>query len=223
MSLYIKCALCAGNGHSLCEQCVCILCVGEGWVACSCHDGKLHCSSCTAGTLPCPNCAGNGVVLHRVLFFTFRRRCGECSGVGRMMCGQCAGTRCIPCGACQESRRQICPTCRGTPRRSGCSRCDAHGHLVCADCGGRGRFESEWLKSLPSLPVERLRFEFDKRSAEIRKLSREIEGNREALTDIWTPKAIDILVSAITRGERRVAELEEERTAVEQVIHEKWR
>ncbi len=77
--------------------------------------------------------------------------------------------------------------------------------------------------SLPSLPVERLRFEFDKRSAELRKVLREIDGNREALTDIWAPKAIDMLVSAIIRGEQRVAELEEEMAAVEQVICEKWR
>jgi hypothetical protein len=177
MPLYIECSLCEGKGHSLCKQCVCIPCVGNGWIPCSCHDGKLHCSSCTAGKLPCPNCAGNGVVLHSVLFFTFRHRCDKCSGVGTIMCGQCAGTQRISCGACQGSRRQACPTCRGTPRQLECRGCGDRGHIFCADCGGRGRYESEWLKSLPSLPVERLRFEFDKRSAEVRKVRREVDGN----------------------------------------------
>jgi hypothetical protein len=223
MPLYIECTPCRGKGHSLCKQCVCIPCVGEGWVACSCHDRKLHCSSCAAGTLPCPNCAGQGVVLHSVLFFTFRHRCDKCSGSGRVICGFCAGTRRICCGACQGTRRITCTTCHGTPRQSECSACGGRGDVFCSDCGGRGRYESEWLQSLPSLPVERLRFEFDKRSAEVRKVCREIDGNREALADIWTPKAIDSLVSAIRRGEQRVAELEEEMAAVEQVIHEKWR
>lgn len=136
-----KCHFCNGQGHFNCEDCLCQ----------RCEQGKVKCPKCTNGQVPCSFCNSTGQISKKGFFFTRSVTCPKCGGSGQVLCTNC------------NYGRMTCPECNGTGRTSSCSTCNGTRKLQCRRCGCTGRVESEWFKSFKTMPVERLKSEFDSR------------------------------------------------------------
>jgi curli biogenesis system outer membrane secretion channel CsgG len=86
--------------------------------------------------LPCPKCAGTGVMVcdacagrQQVVtgIKTVERSCEICKGSGRMRCPECNGTRQIRFGNTVET----------------CSKCRGAGQVTCENCDGTGKTKSD--------------------------------------------------------------------------------
>lgn len=126
-------SLCAcGNTNRNCE-----FCKNTRKVECSCSrfkempDGKVDCSACFAGKVPCskcndllghygtelcPNCEGSGIIRNPLTWEAFG--CGKCDGEGRIPadCPQCNGKGDLgeECSVCDGTGKVPCDKCNGT-------------------------------------------------------------------------------------------------------------
>jgi hypothetical protein len=221
MALYVSCKNCNGRGSLQCNNCICKKCDSKG---------KISCSACSNGYISCRTCAATGQVSSKILFFTVHDTCP-----------QCGGSKKIACKSCDRSTFIVCSSCKGAGRNSQCSKCNGTQKITCSECDGKGTFASEWLKSLPSLPVDRLRFEYEKRQREVStinidasRLSREInelyewyEQDKRAhpanYDHAGSSLGWDGLQNQINEGQRRCSELEREMSAIDEVLNQKWK
>jgi hypothetical protein len=162
MSLYVKCKVCSGNGHFKCDSCICGICQSKGW---------LRCSNCEAadyyprGRVRCGTCAATGQVTKKGLVFSRQEKCPGCGGLKYVACPICKGQNAI-----------TCTRCKGSGRNTSCARCGATGTIKCESCAGTGKREGEWLKSLNTLPIDRLGFAHEKRRTELLRLQMELSS-----------------------------------------------
>jgi len=123
-----------------------------------------------------------------------------------------------------------------------CSTCNSTQKIQCEDCAGTGKIESKWFKSLTSLPIDRLHFEYKKRHGEVQTLKIDISRLSRELADLdnWYdrelqakpymayhpgayPSGIDSIPREIRGIENRINELEDEMEAIDQVINAQWK
>ena len=233
MSLYENCSTCQGQGSLPCDECKCSTCKATGKV-------DARCSRCQTGKVQCDRCEGTGKVLEKKGWFSDKyKQCYSCSGSGRVACPACYGT---------SSVKASCSSCGGSGRAARCSSCGGKTKVTCATCKGAGRFEGQWVKSLQSLPVDRLRFEFEKRQWEssdcknqtssVRRAEERLQSDQSEAYDEAAssgPRGIHDFYAGgfeseskakyreIARLEKRVGELEAEMSAIQQVIDSKWK
>jgi|SRR6185436_14513981 len=146
--LYLDCEHCNGYGYFMCTSCEeCTSCNGRGYHICT---------QCTAGRVDCPECGASGsIVVQRPFLRLFMRPVRE-------SCRRCSVGK-VPCTVCQNPLQQIrCERCKGERYEATCERCSGSRKISCPSCQGRGKFKSDWLKSLPSLSRDRLVFEHEK-------------------------------------------------------------
>lgn len=218
---------CAGRGYFACEDCKCTRCNSTG---------KVKCSSCDQGKLACALCSATGEISKKGLIFTHRKKCPECRGSGRVSCDICKG-----------STQAVCSSCQGKGRNATCSRCNATRKIKCNECGGSGKVEGEWIKSLRDWPVDRLRFEHQKRQSEIpglqlqlSRLQRQMDELQNEWGDAYNVAASrpggvsNFDASGYQNGERyfdeqmasinrRLSELNEEIQAIDNAFSSKWK
>jgi hypothetical protein len=201
----------------------------------------------------CPTCHGFGSVICRECW------CPDCNGKGKIVCDYCAGTgkiqkkflflyKEVSCHICNGSGSIKCPKCEGIGHLPHCSKCHGKGEIKCPKCGGTRKLETteykSWVKSLESLPVDRLRFEYEKRQREIESLqtktyslARERDNMEEELKE-WEEEhkfndysadempclgGINRAYSEISESEDRIRQIQEEMKEIEKVINKKWR
>ena len=160
--LYDACVACNGKGRLDCRKCACNGCNSKG-------RATVKCANCKSGKVACTGCSGAGRVVVKKSFFSEKWGvCPQCAGSRQQSCPQCGGT---------AATTVRCDVCRGTGRLASCASCNGTLTIKCSNCGGAGKFESDWLKSLPTLSLDRLRFEMHKRQRQIQEL-------REKLTKL---------------------------------------
>ena len=152
MALYESCPSCKGRRGFDCTSCRCTCCNATGEITASC-------SSCQNGKLTCPRCEGSGQVIVKKGFFGDKYgTCPNCGGTRRATCSTCGGSANV---------KAKCHACNGTKRNHSCSQCMATGKIKCTTCNGSGNIPSEWSKSLAQMPIDRLKFEYEKRQRNI--------------------------------------------------------
>jgi predicted RNase H-like nuclease (RuvC/YqgF family) len=114
-----------------------------------------------------------------------------------------------------------------------CPKCNDTRKIKCKECNGSGKVESEWYKSLRNMPVERLRFEYEKRQREIQsleiqmdRLSREYEDAYQVHMDLpigYGSSRLDSLERQMSGQRSYLMKLENEISIIEQVINLKWK
>lgn len=154
----------------------------------------------------------------------------------------------ISCSVCQGSGSVSCPSCNGKGRTAQCSQCEGTQKITCRTCSGSGKVKSQWLKSLNDLPVDRLRFEHEKRQREVSNLQmqiphiqRQIDQLQQDWNDAYEEAASDgsrgihnfdaggyqsgqqSYFSEIGNMQARMREFEGEMEAIEQVLNSKWK
>lgn len=225
MSLYETCATCKGQGSLPCDQCKCPTCKAMGKM-------DVKCSICQSGKVKCRRCDGSGKLLEKKGFFSDKfKTCYSCGGTGKTDCETCHGT---------TSMKSTCSSCQGTGRNARCSTCGGKAKVTCADCKGAGRFEGQWVKSLESWPVDRLRFEFEKRQREISNLhakisnaESELRSSNESYEEAYACRQPDFdasgynryntgLMNEIDSSADRIKGLQAEMNAIERVLDKKW-
>ena len=222
MPHYIKCSSCNGHGYLSCDDCLCQTCNGKG---------KVNCSNCIDGYKPCELCNSTGQILQKRLFFSYSKPCPVCEGAKKISCYFCKGSGFVTCS-----------NCKGTGRMLSCSTCNSTQKIQCEDCAGTGKIESKWFKSLTSLPIDRLDFEYKKRQQEVQTLKIDISRWSRELADLhqWHdrerqanpymanhrgayPSGIDSIPRKISGIEDRINELKDEMEAIDQVKSAKWK
>lgn len=222
MAHYVKCPSCNGYGYFSCNDCQCKRCKSKG---------KINCSNCTGGYIPCEFCDSTGQIAKKLLFFTNYEPCPECNGAKKLTCPVCKGSDLV-----------ICPECKGTGRVPSCATCGGSGKIECSKCAGTGKIESAWYKSLNNLPVERLRFEYEKRQREIQQLQIKISRRSRELDDMYEeyerdrnanpylydhpgayPGGLDSIPREISQLEENIGKLEDEMEAIDEVLNTKWK
>lgn len=221
MSRYANCPHCKGYGYFSCEHCTCKICHGKG---------KINCSNCMEGSVPCLVCNSTGQIRKKGLIFSHSISCPECKGAKRLHCPACKGSHLVSC-----------PECKGTGKDASCKVCGGTQRIQCGHCKGSGKMESEFFKSLKNLPVDRLKFEYEKRQREIQqvqtkisRLSREEEDIREdyyrdksenpgAYIHGGYPIGLDSIPREIGQLEKRIGEIEDDMEAINQVLNTKWK
>lgn len=227
MAAYDSCAECKGYGHFRCVECGCKSCQGSG---------RAKCSHCNNGRVPCRTCGATGWISTKGWILTKSE-----------ICPDCRRGKTVTCGACKGSSNANCPSCKGTGRNAQCSKCRGTQKIACRTCSGSGKVVSQWFKSLNDFPVERLRFECEKRQREVSNLQRQIEHIErkiEHLQEDWDtaykeaeasgPRGIhNFDAGGYQSGQQayyddigdagaRIRELEGEMEAIEQVLNSKW-
>lgn len=235
MSLYDVCAACHGRGSLPCNECDCTACGASGKV-------DVKCTRCESGKVTCDYCHGSGKTedhLKSVYFFvkiiTRYGPCIICQGKGRTNCETCHGT---------TNMTGTCPRCGGSGQNATCAKCNSRRSVPCRECKGAGRFESQWVKSLQSWPVDRLRFEIEKRQRKISTLQIQLSRNSQEydrLQEEWNDEynsrraqgrgalndfdasgfqgGTTHLVNQIQACEGEISQLESEMNAIEQVLN----
>ena len=232
MSLYDVCSAGHGRGSLPCNECNCTACGASGKV-------DVKCTRCESGKVTCDYCHGSGKtedLLKSVYFFvkiiTRYESCFRCGGSGRANCETCHGT---------STMKGVCTRCDGSGRYANCAKCNGRRSVTCPECKGAGRFEGQWVKSLQSWPVDRLRFEIDKRQREISNLygkvsyaEQELRSSNESYERAYACRQPDFdasgynryntgLMNEIDSAEGRIKALQEELNAIEQVLNTKWK
>ena len=233
MSAYQSCVTCSGQGYFSCNDCRCLNCEGKGKIKCSmCQSGKVGCPSCRSGRVPCASCDATGLKIRKGWVFTHQAPCPDCRGTKSVSCHKCKGVGNLVCSLCDGAGVLTCASCDGRGRLASCERCNGTKKVICKDCGGKGKVESEWTKSLRELPVDRLRFEIEKRQREISNLqiqvSRLSREEDEAYDDYVNGRSygMDYTLRVARDKVHRQSEiegLESEIEAIEQVINLKWK
>jgi hypothetical protein len=222
MGAYTSCSSCKGRGHFSCEECICKTCQDSG---------KVKCKECVGGKTHCYFCRGTGQIEKHGWVFTKRETCPDCRGSKKITCKVCSGSDKTSCAACSgKGRNATCWQCKGTHK------------IGCKDCAGSGRVESEWYKSLKTLPVDRLRYEQEKRQREVSNLYTQVSRVSRELDEMYRyyeedrqmhpnrynaagsyPSGLDSLPREINSLESRISDLNDEISTIDQVISEKWK
>jgi len=237
MTLYDACAACHGRGSLPCNECNCTACGASGKM-------DVKCTRCESGKVTCDYCHGSGKIedlLKSVYFFVKiiprYKPCFICDGTGSKNCETCHGTR---------TMKGACTRCDGSGRYANCAKCKGRRSITCPECKGAGRFESQWVKSLHSCPVDRLRFEIEKRQRKISTLQIQLSRNTreyDRLQEEWNDEynsrraqgrgalndfdasgfqgGTTYLINQIQACEGEISQLESEMNAIEQVLNTK--
>lgn len=228
MSLEDTCSGCQGAGYHVCRACPCSSCNASGKVT-------VKCQKCDNGRVPCQSCGASGrVLLKRTWFSEKHGDCRLCLGTGK--------GRCFACDSGIVTSQ--CPTCNGSKHLPGCSSCSGTQRIPCSNCGGKGRVESEWLKSLPGLPLDRLKYEHEKRRSQISDLRSEM-SELYAENEKWREQYEEDKADAEARGglrsffeqgdsnagiwdaigkvDKKIDRIQEEMAAIDKELQEKWK
>lgn len=224
MPVYTVCGSCKGARTFACSACVCKECTG----------GKVESL--------CPKCLGNA-----------RVRCESCQGEGRRLakkgwfsdtyaqCWDCEGTRQRKCSCITGSVLVACPSCKGTSRSAQCATCAGTGKLKCSTCKGKGRVESEWYKSLSSMPVDQLKFEHQKRQQQVSVLEMKrmnLQRQYDAIQEMWAEESANLhtardyqnynppstsgIENEMSTVSSKISSVTEEISAIEKALDAKW-
>jgi hypothetical protein len=228
MSVYDACGSCKGSGSFKCNDCQCRQCNATGSVQATC----TRCNG--ASKVTCTKCQGAGQLLKKKGFFsdTYEK------------CWMCSGSRQEHC-SCQSGKVSVqCPACKGTKRNAQCPRCGAKGSIRCTACEGSGKVPSEWYKSLARMPVEKLKFEYEKRQRNIStlrmkasSLTRDYEQSErecdeyqeerrahgEMHPDLIGENYRNRLIGEMGSVESQISEAEVEMSAIEKVMDANWK
>jgi len=229
MSLYDSCPSCKGHRSFDCTICRCTRCDATGQIT-------VKCSSCQDGKITCPRCEGSGQVIVKKGFFGDKYgTCPNCGGTRRINCGKCGGSVQV---------KTACTACKGTKRNPTCNQCGATGKIKCTTCNGSGAVESEWSRSLRGMPIDRLKFEYEKRQRSISTLrskhssithdyeqsERECEEYQEEQRShgIRHPDLIgenyrNKLIGEMGSCESQISEMESEIKAIEKAMESSWK
>ena len=222
---YEKCAVCKGTGYLSCRECVCWKCGGKK---------VIPCKNCKDGYIPCGTCSSTGrIYKKRLLFSNF------------ITCPNCYGSRKVPCNLCQKTQQVSCSECTGTGRISSCSACGGSLKAKCRTCDGAGKIESQefsnWIRSFENLPVDRLRYEHEKRQRKIQQLQTEILRLEREVDEIYSdvrdyeredpkfynhggyPIGLTSIPAEIRDLENDVKGLEDELDIIDKILDSKWR
>jgi hypothetical protein len=243
MALVTRCGKCAATGVTKCVACQCQSCAGLGTVKCaSCSNGKVPCGECSStGQTSCPSCSGFGKATQQFWFFKWAVSCPTCGGAARRQCAKCAGRKVLACGVCAANGQLPCAVCGGSGLSASCPVCNGTRKTVCLECKGAGTFETDWSRQLKSSPVDRLRFEYEKRQRSIQslqvkisRLSRELdemyedyEERRAANPRLYDaagtePSGLNDIPREIGSYERDISQAEEEMGDIQTVLDAKW-
>jgi hypothetical protein len=251
MGVYESCTSCKGRGYFDCNTCHCQNCKSIGKIKCSnCQSGKVTCSNCREGRLPCIYCNATGEITRKGWIFTHHDVCSECKGAKRILCQTCKGYGSLACSLCDGKGGLICSSCQGKGRLTKCSHCGGTQKLPCKDCDQKGKVEGQWIKAIRELPVERLRFEHEKRQSEIGRLqiqASRLENEFEQIQRDWEQALKDLqnrygtvaginmfdasgfqsassrTMDDMSKANRRIYDLQDEMNAIEQILDYKWK
>jgi hypothetical protein len=226
MSVYDSCSTCNGRGGFDCTNCLCSRCGGRGVLL-------VECTRCESGNIVCARCEGRGdVVVKKGLFSDKYGTCPTCNGMRRIKCGTCKGSAQV---------ESTCSACQGRKRNSSCTTCNGTGRTNCQTCSGSGRVPSAWSRSLSELPVERLRFEYEKRQRKLTTLQVKISGlnseyeravaaqeeeyqrhvRNRSLSSYDPPGTVDYLIRELMGAEGEVGSLEAELSMIDRALNGK--
>ncbi len=171
MAVYESCGSCNGARALKCSDCPCRQCKG-GRVDTTCP------KCCGSAKITCQRCEGTGQVLKKKGWFSDTYdECWKCSGSRQEAC------------SCNQGKLSIaCPSCKGLGRNAQCLKCGATGQLMCSTCKGSGRVRSEWYRSLSQMPVDRLKFEHQKRQQRISVLEMKqmgLQRQYDSIQEMW--------------------------------------
>jgi RecJ-like exonuclease len=200
-----------------------------GEVKCSnCQSGKVSCSICIGGKAPCTHCNATGEIIRKGWIFTHRDICLLCGGARNILCQKCKGSTSTACSLCKGTGAVMCSSCQGKGRLAKCDQCSGTQKVPCQDCNQQGKVEGQWIKSLSSLPVDRLH---EKRQREISNIHMEISRLAQLEDTIYQ----DVIRghggaeqgAEVSRQQgvlrRSIGELQSEMKAIEQVLESKWK
>ncbi len=140
--------------------------------------------------------------------------------------------------------KTACTACKGTKGNPTCNQCGATGKIKCTTCNGSGAVESEWSRSLREMPIDRLKFEYEKRHRSISTLrtkhssvthdyeqsERECEEYQEEQRShgIRHPDLIgenyrNKLIGEMGSCESQISEMESEMKAIERAMESNWK
>ena len=117
-----------------------------------------------------------------------------------------------------------------------CTVCAGSRTVRCGDCNGVGKLETEWARQLKSSPVDRLRFEYEKRQRSIQLLETRF-AERNSVADDFSEKMntpdddeavmygdcyLKVL-DQIGDLQKEIGAAEAEMTEIQQVLDTKWR
>ena len=215
MAVWDRCSPCNGTGSFKCKDCKCPRCEASGTI-------KETCPKCSGSKkVTCDKCQDEGQLLKKKGFFSDTyERCWRCSGSGQQDCACHSGTVSVSC-----------PACKGVTRNAQCSKCGSTGQLKCTACGGSGKVPSEWYRSLATMPVEKLKFEHEKRQRTIPILETTISGVRrehvELLDQPYTAEGYSDrarpLRNEMDRLSAEIGNLKMEMDAIERAMESKWK
>ena len=251
MAVYERCKSCNGRGYFDCNSCSCKDCESKGKIKCpNCQSGKVSCLSCSDGKLPCPSCNATGEQIQKGWIFTHHVLCPDCKGAKNVLCQNCKGRAFTACSLCNATGALVCSSCQGKGRHAKCAHCNETQKPPCQDCSQQGKVEGQWIKSLRELPVERLRFEHEKRQSEIGRLqiqASRFEREYEEINEDWRQSLEDLqnrygtvaginmfdasgfksssarALDDMSKANSRIYELQDEMNAIEQILDYKWK
>jgi hypothetical protein len=215
MAVWDPCSACSGAGALKCKDCKCHRCEASGTI-------KETCPKCSGSKkLSCDQCQGAGQLLKKKGWFSDTyETCWRCHGSKQQDCACHGGTVLVSC-----------PACKGVKRNAQCSRCGSTGQLKCTSCGGSGKVPSEWYGSLAAMPVEKLKFEHEKRQRNIPMLETRLFGvqreHEELLDHGYSNEGYNDrarpLRSEIDRFVAEIRNLKGEMDAIEKAMESKWK
>lgn len=251
MGVYESCTSCNGTGYFECNACLCQTCESKGKIKCSnCQSGKVSCSSCSGGKVPCTQCNATGEKIRKGWIFTHRDVCLLCGGAKNILCQKCKGSASAACSLCDGSGAIMCSSCQGKGRLAKCEQCSGTQKLPCQACDQQGKVEGQWIKSMRELPVERLRFEHEKRQSELGRLqiqASRLESEYDQIQQDWEQSLQDLqdrygaraginmfdatgfqrastrTMEEMSEANSRMYKLQDEMNAIEQILDYKWK
>ena len=214
MAVWDPCVSCSGGGSFKCKDCRCGRCEASGTI-------QETCPKCSGSKKTiCDNCRGAGQLVEKKGWFSDTYK----------TCWKCRGSKQQDCVCHSGTVSATCPVCKGVTRNAQCSECGSTGQLKCTPCGGSGKVPGEWYRSLAAMPLEKLKFEHEKRQRNIPILEARSSAVERELKDlIDSSLSSDVfntrfrtLVGRRDSFDSDVDTLKEEMDAIEKVMESKW-
>jgi len=112
---------------------------GHEWKCHQCYGiGKVDCTQCQRGRVPCTSCKGSCKVDCNSCSGRGKKRCTSCNGDGSTIQYNNAQTQYVSCQVCYGSGAVSCYNCNFSGRVR-CSACFGNGDLECQHCSGSMR------------------------------------------------------------------------------------